>query len=68
MGGRSVGQPFLVEFLQALKILDVALVTFFVTESRLATDGGTICDVALTENSWVGLREVLGTLCGSMSF
>lgn len=68
VGGKSVGQPFLVEFLQALKILDVALVTFFVTESRLAVDRGTIRDVALTENSRVGLCEVLGTLDGSMSF
>ena len=56
------------EFLQALKILDVTIVTFFAAESRLAVDGGTVRDVTLTEDAWVGLREVLGTLDGSMPF
>ena len=56
------------EFLQALKILDMTIVTFFVAESRLAVDGGTVRDVTLTEDAWVGLREVLGTLDGSMPF
>ena len=52
----------------ALKILDVAVVTFFVAESRLAIDGGTVGHITLAEDSLVGLCQVLRALYGSIPF
>jgi len=66
--GELIGEAFFVKLLHALKILDVAVVTFFVAESRLAIDGGTVGHVTLAEDSLVGLCQVLRALYGSIPF
>ena len=55
------------EFLRALEVFRVAMVTVFVTESRLAIDGGTVRHIALTEDPLICLCQVLGTLDGGVS-
>ena len=67
MGGESVGYASVVEVFPALEVFDVAMVTIFVTESRLASDGGTIRHVVMTEDSLICLRQVLGRLDGGVS-
>jgi len=48
-----------VNFLQALEVVDMTLVTFFISKSRLAIYGRTIGDVTLAEDSLIGLSKVL---------
>ena len=62
-----VRETFLMELFQTLKVLNVTLVAIFIPESRLSIDGG-VCHKTLTENSWIGLRQVLGALHSSMPF
>jgi len=57
-----------VKLFHALKILDMTVIIVFIPESRLAIDRGTVRHVTLTENSWIGLRQMLRALYGSIPF
>jgi hypothetical protein len=54
--GELIGEAFLVELLYTLEILDISMVAHFLSESRLAIDGGTVGHVTLAEDSFIGLR------------
>lgn len=66
--GELVGEAVLVKLFHALEIFDMSVVALFVSESRLAIDGGTVGHVTLAKDSFIGLREVLRALYGSVPF
>jgi hypothetical protein len=51
-----------------LEILDVTVVTVLVPESGLAINRGAVADIALTEDSRIGLCQVLWALDVRVSF
>lgn len=67
VGGQLVGQAVLMELFETLEILNVALVALLVSKRRLAVDRGAVRYIALTEDSRVGLGQVLGSLDGGVS-
>jgi hypothetical protein len=66
--GELVREAFLVKIFHALEILDMSVVALFISESRLAIDGGTVGHVTLAKDPFIGLREVLRALYSSISF
>jgi len=46
----------------------MTVITLFIPESRLTVDRGAVRYVTLTKNSWIGLRQMLRALHGSIPF
>ena len=59
VGRELIRQAILVKLFEALKIFDMARVAFLVSKAGLAVDGRAVRHVTLTEDSRVGLCEVL---------
>lgn len=54
---KSVGEALFVEFLQSLKVFNVAVIADFATKRGLAIDGGTIRYIALPEDAGSACRR-----------
>jgi hypothetical protein len=63
-----MGEALFTKPLETLEEVDVIMVTVFPQESPLVVYGRAIRYVTLTENTRVGLRQVLRALDGGVSF